>query len=297
MRAEIKSWKELIDHFFYMSQIQGKCKKTLDWYRNTIIPFTRSVPFENLSIQGITDYIQSLWSRGLKPTSVDNHVRAIKAFLNFLYTEGLIKENYSSQIPKIKLPKQRPFILTDDQVASILRACDKKSWIGFRNYVIVLTFLDTGIRLSELLRLTVYDIDLTMKSIRVREGKGNKEREIYMGRTLAREMAKWLKMRGYLPHEDALFITQSGAPLKKRHVEAIVEKLGEKAGIKGVRCSPHTFRHTFATNFIRNGGDVFTLQKILGHSDVSTCMIYVHMSGKHIQTAMLKYSPIDRFFE
>jgi integrase len=70
--------------------------------------------------------------------------------------------------------------------------------------------------------------------------------------------------------------------------------LARKAKIQGVRCSPHTLRHTFATNFIRNGGDVFTLQKILGHADIQTCMVYVHMSGKHVQEAMLRHSPVDK---
>ena len=115
-----------------------------------------------------------------------------------------------------------------------------------------------------------------------------------MGKTLRKEIAKWLKMRGFYPYEDRVFVTRDGRPLKKRGVEQIVVRLVKKAGIQGVRCSPHTLRHTFATNFIRNGGDVFTLQRLLGHSDIQTCMVYVHMGGKQLREAMLKYSPVDR---
>jgi len=126
------------------------------------------------------------------------------------------------------------------------------------------------------------------------EGKVEKEREVCAGKTLRKEMSRWLKMRGFYPYEDRVFVTRDGRPLKKRGVEQIVERLAKKVGIQGVRCSPHTLRHTFATNFIRNGGDVFTLQRLLGHSDIQTCMIYVHMGGKQLREAMLKYSPVDR---
>jgi len=84
---------------------------------------------------------------------------------------------------------------------------------------------------------------------------------------------KWMKKRGYFPYEDKVFITRQGYGLKKRGLSQIIERLAGKAHIQGVRCSAHTLRHTFATNFIRNGGDVFSLQKILGHSDIQTCMI------------------------
>ncbi len=101
-------------------------------------------------------------------------------------------------------------------------------------------------------------------------------------------------MRGFVPYEDRLFISSSGKPLKPRTIEKFIKSIARKAKIEGKRVSPHTLRHTFASNFIRNGGDVFTLQRILGHSDISTCMIYVHLSGKDIQQAMLKFSPVDR---
>ena len=174
-----------------------------------------------------------------------------------------------------------------------MKACNKATWEGFRNYVILLTFLDTGIRLSELLSLTLKDINLNKRSLLI-HGKGGKDREVYMGKTLTKEFNKWIKKRGYFPYEDKVFITRQGYGLKKRGLSQIIERLAGKAPIQGVRCSAHTLRHTFATNFIRNGGDVFSLQKILGHSDIQTCMIYVHMGGKQLQEAQLRFSPVDR---
>lgn len=284
----------LLDDFIFVSQVNGKKGKTISWYKEMLKPFVQEITLEGLNILSLRKYIASLRDRGLKPASIDGHIRAIKVFLNFLYEEGYLDENLAKKLKRQKLPFQYPYVLSDEQVNDLLKACDKKTWEEFRNYVIVLTFLDTGIRLSELVNLTLQDINLNKKSILIRDGKGGKDREVYMGRTLFREMGKWLKMRGYFSYEDRIFITRQGYPLKRRTLEKIIERLGKKAGIKGVRCSPHTLRHTFATNFIRNGGDVFTLQKILGHSDISTCMIYVHMGGRQIQEAMMKFSPVDR---
>lgn len=294
MKEQDVSLSKLFDDFIFVSQVNGKKGKTISWYKEMLKPFVQEVALEDLNIFSVRKYIASLRERGLKPASIDGHIRAIKVFLNFLYEEGYLSENLSKKLKRQKLPFQYPYVLSDEQVNDLLKACNKKTWEGFRNYVIVLTFLDTGIRLSELVNLTLQDLNLNKKSILVRDGKGGKDREVYMGRTLFREMSKWLKMRGYFSYEDRVFITRKGYPLKRRTLEKMIARLGKKAGIKGVRCSPHTLRHTFATNFIRNGGDVFTLQKILGHSDISTCMIYVHMGGRQIQEAMMKFSPVDR---
>ncbi|NLJ38876.1 MAG: tyrosine-type recombinase/integrase [Candidatus Atribacteria bacterium] len=177
----------------------------------------------------------------------------------------------------------------------LLKACDKTTWEGFRNYLILLVFLDTGIRLSELLSLTMREVNINKRSLLI-HGKGGKDREVYMGKTVAKELNRWVKKRGVFPYEDKLFITNQGLGLKKRGLCQIIERLAKKAKIQGVRCSAHTLRHTFATNFIRNGGDVFSLQKLLGHSDIQTCMIYVHMGGKQLQEAQLQFSPVDRMY-
>ena len=87
------------------------------------------------------------------------------------------------------------------------------------------------------------------------EGKVEKEREVYMGKTLRKEMSRWLKMRGFYPYEDRVFVTRDGRPLKKRGVEQIVERLAKKVGIQGVRCSPHALRHVLATNLITKEGE------------------------------------------
>jgi len=293
MRAKRETLYHLyLEDFLLCGRVEGKKPSTLRWYKETLTPFIAFVNQEGLNQAALRKYINGLFDH-LKVATIDNRIRAIKAFLRFLYKEGHIEEDLAATLKRPRLPKQFPHVLNDEQVMALLKAPNRKTWEGFRNYVMLLTFLDTGLRLSELLGLTVDRVNLIKGSLLV-TGKGSKDREVYMGRTLKKEMARWLKMRGFHAYEDHVFITRDGRPLKKRHVQQILRRLAKKAGIEGVRCSPHTLRHTFATNFIRNGGDVFTLQRLLGHANIETCMVYVHMGGKHLQEAALRFSPVDR---
>jgi site-specific recombinase XerD len=290
------SLKDIYLNYIFMLQVDGRSTKTIEWYRMILDDFIEYIGnFNNLNILKVYEYIAFLKKRNLKPATTNDYTKAIKIFLKYLFENNFIDIELHKKIKKQTLPKQYPYILNDEQVAKLLKACPKKTFEDFRNYVILLTFLDTGIRLSELLNLTVNDVNLIKRSLLIRSGKGQKEREVYMGKSLVKALAQYIKKRGFIPYEDKLFITSSGKPLQPRTVQKIIKELGKKAGIAGVRCSPHTLRHTFATNFIRNGGDIFTLQRILGHSDISTCMIYVHIGGKDVQIAMSKFSPIDRF--
>lgn len=118
-----------------------------------------------------------------------------------------------------------------------------------------------------------------------------------MGKRLTRAMQDWLHTRGHHLGEDHVYISKAAYTLTDRHVRQIVTRLAAKAKIEGVRCSPHTLRHTGATLFIRYGGDPFSLQRLLGHSDISTTMVYVHMAGTALREAHAKASPVDRLLE
>jgi len=104
-----------------------------------------------------------------------------------------------------------------------------------RNYVMILTLLDTGIRLGEPIRLNLIDINLWNRSIEIQEGKGNKSRLVFMGKKLTKAMHQWIETRGYKAYEDALFVTRKGERLKKRNLERNIERIAIKAGISGVR--------------------------------------------------------------
>ncbi|MHA1587461.1 MAG: tyrosine-type recombinase/integrase, partial [Candidatus Thorarchaeota archaeon] len=163
-----------------------------------------------------------------------------------------------------------------------------------RNHSILATFLDTGLRLSELINLDISDVDLHSQSILVRNGKGSKDRQVYLGRTTARSLRKWAEVRPYGHDADAYFSTRDGRRLDKRNIARIIERINARAEMGERRIHPHLLRHTFATHFIKNGGDPFSLQRLLGHSDIKTTMIYVNLAGADLEEAHAKASPVDR---
>lgn len=163
---------------------------------------------------------------------------------------------------------------------------------------IIYLLLDTGMRASELCALTLADVNRSSGDLRVL-GKGNKWRTVHMALSARRALWRYLEahrrgaevgeplftgFRGHTP----------GAPLTKFGLSQLIRKAGERAGIEGVRCSPHTFRHTFAINFLRNGGDLFQLQALLGHEDIAIVRRYVQYAEQDLANAHRKASPADR---
>jgi len=150
----------------------------------------------------------------------------------------------------------------------LLNAIDTRTAEGYRGYTIILTLLDAGIRVSELCNLKLDNLWLEEGMLKVL-GKGNKERLIPIGKQVQRFL--WRYINRYRPepatvNSDFLFLTREGRPLTKDRVEKIMSYYGKKAGLRGVRCSPHTLRHSAAVRFLRNGGDVFSMQRMLGHA-------------------------------
>ena len=288
--------------FVFYKQAEGVMPRTLKDYDrvlgDVLSVLGEDIPLDALKPATVRAYVHGLLSRGWKPATVNVYVRVLRCWLRWLYHEGLLRENLAEHIKPLRVPKQYPHVLSELQVLALLKTAKSqaRTWTGKRNLVIVLTFLDAMLRLKELIDLEFSDINLQARSIQVRHGKGDKERVVFMGRRLTRAMREWLMLRGryHLPGCDNVFITRSGSPLDERGVEKVVQRLGREAGIEGVRCSPHTLRHTGATLFIRNGGDPFSLQRLLGHSDIQTTMIYVHIAGSALREAHARASPVDR---
>ena len=289
--------------FQFYKRAEGMMPRTLRDYDRVLGDLLRELggdrPLEELKLSEVRAYVHDLIGRGWRPATVNVYVRVLRCWLRWLYHEGLIRENFADHLKVLRVPKQYPHVLSEPQVLALLKAAKAKTktWTGRRNYTMLLTFLDAMLRLKELISLDLSDINLQARSIRVRNGKGGKERIVYMGRRLTRAMREWLIARGHVTGCDWVFITRTGGPLDARGVEKIIQRLGQEAGIEGVRCSPHTLRHTGATLFIRNGGDPFSLQRLLGHSTVTVTEIYVHMAGSALREAHTKASPVDRLLE
>lgn len=160
---------------------------------------------------------------------------------------------------------------------------------------IIVILLDTGLRVSELTSLTLRDVRLTEGVLKVSE-KGRKERLIPIGKASQRLLWNYINRCRPEPVDhrcELVFLTQNGWPLIKNRIQKMMTKYGSKAGIKGVRCSPHTLRHTGAVMFLRNGGDVFNLQRLLGHSSLEMTRHYCELADTDLKRAHTMASPGD----
>lgn len=156
----------------------------------------------------------------------------------------------------------------------------------------MIILLDTGIRIAELLALTLRDVNIKENEFRIRLGKGKKSRNVPFQKTCAKVLQTYMNERREVL-TDALFVTLENAPLKIRSAQKRIKDYGIIAQIKGVRVSPHTFRHSMAKLYIRNGGDPFSLQQILGHSSLDMIHTYVQLFSNEVREQHKKYSPVE----
>jgi len=232
--------------------------------------------------------------QGLARGTIRIRMRSVRVFANFLEREELVEVSPMTGVEIPRVPKSMPKILSVQEIHKLLRASKTGTWYGVRNHAMLSAFLDTGVRLGELVKLDVADVDLNSQSILVRDGKGSKDRQVFIGRVLARSLRRWAEIRRYGQETDAYFSTRDGCRLDKRNVARIIERVAARAGLGDRRVHPHLLRHTFATHFIKNGGDPFSLQRLLGHADIKTTMIYVNLAGADLEEAHAKASPLDR---
>ena len=234
-------------------------------------------------------------NKGLTGHTINCYLRALRAFWSWLIYEEYIDINPFAKIKVPKPPKKVIMPFSQEQISALLASIDTKSATGFRDWVLTLTLLDTGIRVSELTELKQEDTDLVRRCLKI-YGKGNKERMVPIGITVQRALGKYInkyRPKPAYPLSDNLFLNRDGMPLTPNRVQSIVEKYALKTDLKGVRPSPHTFRHTFAITYLRNGGDVFTLQRILGHETLDMTRNYVTIAQCDLQEAHLRCSPVD----
>ena len=228
---------------------------------------------------------------GVKDVTVEKYFRGWRAFFNWMHEQGYIVENPARGV-RIKSEQRIIETFTQGQIRKLLNAPDRNTFTGYRDYVIMLTLLETGVRISELVGIELHDIRWKDRMIRI-YGKGRKERLVPFQTTLDRHLRQYAEIRGPLEN-DYLFVNIDNSPIKVRSVQQNITMYGERADIKNVRVSPHTFRHTFAKFYIMNGGDPFSLQKILGHTSLEIVRMYVNLFSVDVANQHRKYSPLER---
>jgi integrase/recombinase XerD len=226
---------------------------------------------------------------------VNTYLRSIRAFWSWLEEEGIIPDNPFYRVKVPKAPRKVVPTFSETQIRELLAAIDTATVEGQRDYLTILLFLDTAMRLSELSGLTLEDLRLDDGIVKVM-GKGSKERLIPVGRFTRRMLWRYLNQTRPLPLNPSctsLFLTFDGLPMTGHHIRKRIILYGKKAGIRGVRCSPHTLRHTAAVSFLRNGGNVFSLQRLLGHTSLNMTRHYCELADIDVQRAHATASPVD----
>lgn len=271
---------------------------TVGWYAQILGLFGRFLEAQEVTlIREVTPdlirrYLDDLRSRNSSGTIARTY-GGLRCFFGFLSRERLIPASPFTLVEKPRMERKLVHPLSIEQARLLLSAPNQKRFIGQRIWTMMILILDTGLRLGEVISLRVDRVDFEAGVLRVM-GKGNKEREVPFGSTSKQALWNYILRRGDIPGQDLVFVNQYGDRLCRRWVDRAFKALGEKVGIKGVRVSPHTLRHTFATQYVMNGGDAFSLQQILGHTTLDMVKVYVGLANRDVALLHQRFSPIDR---
>lgn len=284
----------------YLTVELGLSANTRQAYERDLRLFCKTLGFKNsdalvnVSREQITGYMTQLKEKGLAAATIARKLAAIKAFYRFMTAEGYMDVNPAEVVEAgtkgIKLPR----VLSEDEVVRLLNQPDITTSEGFRDRTMLEVLYATGMRVSELINLTLERVDLNMKYI-IAFGKGSKERIVPLGSVAAEFLQQYLeKVRPKLTHAgrntNIVFLAFGGHELTRQRFWQIIRGYGRKANINKV-LTPHILRHSFATHLLDNGADLRSVQELLGHSDISTTQIYTHLTNKRLRDIYAKAHP------
>ncbi len=242
--------------------------------------------------KNITDFLFHL-RRKISPISIARVLSSIKSFHKFLLREKITSQDPSDLIEAPKLEKKIPNFLTFDEVVKLLKAPNLKKLQGIREKAILELIYATGLRVSELAKLNITDVNLDVGFIKCK-GKGSKERIVPLGKSANHFLQKYLKeARGKLLGKRVssyLFLVQGGRVISRQSVWKMIKKLVRKVKIKKT-VSPHTLRHSFATHLLERGADLRSVQEMLGHASITTTQVYTHVNQRRLKQIHSQFHP------
>ncbi len=247
----------------------------------------------------LRDYLSFLINLGIAKGSITRKLSAIRSFYRYLLREGILNSNPIEQASSPRRDKRLPSFLTIEETSNLLKAPDIRTPQGLRDRCLMELIYAAGLRLSELVKLNLMQVDLDTYEIRVL-GKGSKERVVLIGEPAAKALSDYLEngrslLLGNKANND-LFINNKGNRLSERMVQKILNKYAKRAGIDK-RVYPHLLRHTFATHLLDGGADLRVVQELLGHSNLATTQIYTHVTQGRARKVYLSAHPMAKIEE
>lgn len=289
---------DAVQHFLMDAEVKSRTKTTLISYRQrlgvmvqVLETVCKVTELEGVTVFHLRQYVQHLLTQSIPTgrtrelengqtfsvTTVRAYVRVLKSFFSWCYQEDLIDSNPTS---RLKLPKPPVRVIpafTQEHLDKMLSTCDPNTETGFRDYVIMLLLLDTGMRISELCTLHMLDIHDTYVKV---YGKGRREREIGIHPEVGKLVWKYIHKHRHPKdaNETRLFIGR-GVPLNQSGLKSVISRIKHESGLDDIKVSAHVFRHTFSKMYLERGGELFKLSRELGHSSVQITEIYLKDFG------------------
>jgi integrase/recombinase XerD len=297
MEKELDLW---IDRFLHHLAVEkGLSQNTLDAYARDLQGYADMVRGRGISEVGqITaehtrNYFQAMRSRGLSPRSTARVLSTLKGFHRFLLQEQAVKENPLRRLRSPRVVPRLPSVLTAGEVEGLLQQPNPSHPRGIRDRAMLELMYATGLRVSELIHLTVNDVNLEVGYVRTR-GKGSKERIVPIGKAAGQALKEYLegprRLHPFRSSQPTLFVGTRGRGITRQGFWKILKRYAQTAGIHK-RITPHMIRHSFATHLLEGGADLRSVQSMLGHVDIATTQIYTHVSREHLKRLHQKFHP------
>lgn len=300
-------YQECLKKFFIHCASINLQNNSISSYESKLKLFTnflasRNEDMNKVDINSVTaddiEIFLSRQSRRVGKTTIRHYYNTLNIFFGYLFKRRIITNNVMDMITKPRVGQREVRVFNKKEIDILLKAFDKSTFIGFRNYVIMATLFSTGLRVSELCNIKCNDVMFDFDIITI-IGKRDKERTIPISPNLKKllwkyfvERANYIKENNY-NNSHYFFVTRTMGRMKRDNIEQIFLQVKKDYNITGKRFSAHTFRNTFAKTYLLNGGDVFTLQKMLGHSKITTTQKYIQLNDEEIKSQNERFNPLD----
>lgn len=283
------------EYIIYMQTEKGLSANSLAGYRCDLEKLERwaiALGYEllHLTRNEIQGWVRGLSQSGLAPTSVRRATSAVRNFYRFLLLDGHLKIDPTDNITVPQTPTLLPRFLTQQEVQRLLDAPDLTNWQGIRDRALLELLYATGLRVSEILALTLNTVDMD-RGVLICTGKGSKQRYIPIGRSALFWLTKYINAGNNTKSEKTrhIFVNEASKPLTRQYVWVLLKHYAENIGIEQV--TPHTIRHSFATHLLQQGADSRSVQYLLGHSDLSTTQLYIHLTNHRLRSTYDRCHP------
>lgn len=297
------NWKKAIaDYRMYLKIERGLSESSIESYTLDVLGFEKFLIDENITKNPIDCDLSSVQTfiyetaKLLSPNTQARRLSGLRSFFDYMIFESYRVSNPTDLIEAPKLGRKLPDVLGLNEVDLLLEQIDLGHPQGFRNRAMLEMLYGSGIRVSELVNLSLSNLFFEENLIRV-TGKGNKQRLVPMGKFTKKFILFYInnsrtQQKIDSVYQDIVFLNRNGKILTRQMIFTIIKQLALKADIKK-KIGPHTFRHSFATHLLENGADLRTIQILMGHENITTTEVYTHLDTQHLRSVIERFHPRD----